>query len=704
MKNNSDTLFVFSNWFETKKALSLPVAFQEPTFANNFRTKDPSWLHVLTVADFNGDNLDDLVLSLSDSKREPYILISNGDGTFRIESDFIGDAQRQFIRNASTADLNQDGWIDFVGFESTHSMENQKDLILLNTGGTGFRVSPSPLAASDGHHGGVVGDFNGDALLDVFGIREFGYPLYSGVDPRAPLLQKLDGSWQQSTNALPQSLEAYGLSAATMSDLNGDGLQDLVLGVTVMAKDQSGIPLTYERIAQTPTLIIGYAIQGEPLSKWNFEAVGRHWADEQTYTAFMTRFGKPGSDATAGANSMAVMDINHDGRPDIVAGSYLTEGFSHRTGGFQAFINTDAGFVDQTNVWFPNQLANRDFESSFNFLYSLQDFNADGHKDFLVTTPNGVNWPENSKHGTYPSVFIGQGDRYLPVKVENMRIFDNTVIGAYQISNAISGDFNGDGIPDLISLRNESDFDWSATATQTKTGYVVVSHLNKGLANDQRTISSVLGTAADDFLQTTVHLPMLRGLAGNDVLQGRAGKVDTAIYHGVRNDFILSLQGDTVRIKDQQGNEGADQLLSIERISFSDLNIAFDLSANAGMVAKTLGAVFGKESVANKSFAGIGLHFVDDLNLSYPSLMELAINARLGANASSAQVVDLLYTNVMGQAPDAAARKTFTDLLDNGTFTVGGLGVLAADTELNKVNINLVGLAQTGLEYTPFSG
>jgi hypothetical protein len=30
--------------------------------------------------------------------------------------------------------------------------------------------------------------------------------------------------------------------------------------------------------------------------------------------------------------------------------------------------------------------------------------------------------------------------------------------------------------------------------------------------------------------------------------------------------------------------------------------------------------------------------------------------------------------------------------------------VLAADTELNKVNINLVGLAQTGLEYTPFSG
>jgi len=155
-------------------------------------------------------------------------------------------------------------------------------------------------------------------------------------------------------------------------------------------------------------------------------------------------------------------------------------------------------------------------------------------------------------------------------------------------------------------------------------------------------------------------------------LEGRVGKVDTAIYHGARNDFMLSLQGDTMRIKDQQGNEGADQLLGIERVSFSDLNIAFDLSANAGMVAKTLGAVFGKDAVNNKSFVGIGLHFVDDLNFSYPSLMELAMNARLGANATNAQVVDLLYTNVVGQAPDAATRKTFTDLLDNGTFTVGG--------------------------------
>jgi hypothetical protein len=151
---------------------------------------------------------------------------------------------------------------------------------------------------------------------------------------------------------------------------------------------------------------------------------------------------------------------------------------------------------------------------------------------------------------------------------------------------------------------------------------------------------------------------------------------------------------------------GSHNLLTagIERLKLGSTWLALTLEASAGQVAKTLGAVFGKDAVNNKSFVGIGLHFVDDLNFSYPSLMELAINARLGANASSAQVVDLLYTNVVGQAPDAATRKTFTDLLDSGTFTVGGLGVLAADTELNQTNIKLMGLAQTGLAYVPFGG
>ena len=189
-------------------------------------------------------------------------------------------------------------------------------------------------------------------------------------------------------------------------------------------------------------------------------------------------------------------------------------------------------------------------------------------------------------------------------------------------------------------------------------------------------------------------------MAGNDVFTG-AERLDKAFAPGKMEGAKLIRSGDALTITALAGNL---TLKAVERIVFSDQAIAYDLSGPTGTTAKTLGAVFGKDAVHNKSFVGIGLYFVDELNFTYPSLMELAINARLGANPTHAQVVDLLYTNVVGQAPDAATRKTFTDLLDNGNFTVGGLGVLAADTELNQTNIKLMGLTQTGLAYVPFGG
>ena len=82
--------------------------------------------------------------------------------------------------------------------------------------------------------------------------------------------------------------------------------------------------------------------------------------------------------------------------------------------------------------------------------------------------------------------------------------------------------------------------------------------------------------------------------------------------------------------------------------------------------------------------------------------MQLVITAKQAATPTRAQVLDLLYTNVVGQAPITTAQKAFADLLDNHTYTIGSLSMLAADTDLNKVNINLIGLNQSGLEYLSF--
>jgi hypothetical protein len=62
-------------------------------------------------------------------------------------------------------------------------------------------------------------------------------------------------------------------------------------------------------------------------------------------------------------------------------------------------------------------------------------------------------------------------------------------------------------------------------------------------------------------------------------------------------------------------------------------------------------------------------------------------------------VVDLLYTNVVGQKPDNQAAQFYVDMLDSGSTSVKDLGWMAANTSFNEVNINLTGLLTTGIDY-----
>jgi hypothetical protein len=87
--------------------------------------------------------------------------------------------------------------------------------------------------------------------------------------------------------------------------------------------------------------------------------------------------------------------------------------------------------------------------------------------------------------------------------------------------------------------------------------------------------------------------------------------------------------------------------------------------------------------------------------MAYPSLVQLALDARLGTNASDAAVVDLLYGNVVGAPPSSETADYYLGLLASGQATQAGLGVFAADSSVNAAHIGLIGLAATGLAYDP---
>ena len=84
--------------------------------------------------------------------------------------------------------------------------------------------------------------------------------------------------------------------------------------------------------------------------------------------------------------------------------------------------------------------------------------------------------------------------------------------------------------------------------------------------------------------------------------------------------------------------------------------------------------------------------------MSYDTLAGLALGA-VGATTND-KIVTTLWTNVLGTAPKESDKAPFIKLLQDG-MPAGALAHLAADTASNAININLVGLTQTGIEYTP---
>lgn len=216
----------------------------------------------------------------------------------------------------------------------------------------------------------------------------------------------------------------------------------------------------------------------------------------------------------------------------------------------------------------------------------------------------------------------------------------------------------------------------------------------------------IRGTAGADRLQGVTLHDTLDGGAGNDVLRGGPGDdillggagIDVGVYAGAVGQYYLENMGDGWVVSDSQGGEGRDLAYGVERLLFDDGYWALDLDGAAGVVAKILGAVFGRASVHNEAYVGIGLSLLDG-GMSVPALNQLALDARLGERASPAQVVDLLYANLFGVLPDRATQKVYVDWITSGAYSPAGLAWAAAETDWNLDNIDLVGLSETGLGY-----
>ena len=126
--------------------------------------------------------------------------------------------------------------------------------------------------------------------------------------------------------------------------------------------------------------------------------------------------------------------------------------------------------------------------------------------------------------------------------------------------------------------------------------------------------------------------------------------------------------------------------------------MAFDLAGHAGTVARLLAAAFGRAEVGNGVLAGIGLESLDG-GVQDIQVAEAALNATLDPDASSHEVVTLLFENVTGTAPTTAQANAYVLMIETGQYSAASLALIAASTDLNSSNIDLAGLATHGIEF-----
>jgi Ca2+-binding RTX toxin-like protein len=208
--------------------------------------------------------------------------------------------------------------------------------------------------------------------------------------------------------------------------------------------------------------------------------------------------------------------------------------------------------------------------------------------------------------------------------------------------------------------------------------------------------NSVVGGLGNDLLEGLDGNDTLVGGQGDDQIFGGAG-IDIAQFNGLLSSYSISKIANSFSVSDRKtGQEGTDSLVSIERLKFSDKYIAFDLDANAGITAKVMGAVLGKNSIQNFTEFGYWLSQADN-GLSYSVIGQKALD--MSGLKTYDQIVSTLWKNVVGFTASESDKAPYIKMLNDG-MKPGELVVLAADTIFNTANINLVGLTQTGIEYT----
>ena len=290
-------------------------------------------------------------------------------------------------------------------------------------------------------------------------------------------------------------------------------------------------------------------------------------------------------------------------------------------------------------------------------------------------------------------------------------IKDKAVNATYQNVTGLTGG-SGDGAAfDVTKTNGVYSVVLDSLAASAGTGYV---------AGDTITLAGTAlgGTSTNNLIVTVATVGTLGKVATFGVVgTGRVGDgtvdvvvdvtgttgVDTYTMGGASTEYTITKTAGKIELDSTLVTNMEFNLTDHERVVFTDKAIAYDAAGRAGDVYALLAAALGVADVT-KSYEGIGIYLADagwtNKELATALLATDTYKADAGG-VSDETFIKHVYKNVMGTTATLADVTALTSWMNGNKYSQADVLVIASELTSFETAIGLVGLATTGIEYTP---
>ncbi len=290
-------------------------------------------------------------------------------------------------------------------------------------------------------------------------------------------------------------------------------------------------------------------------------------------------------------------------------------------------------------------------------------------------------------------------------------IKDRAVNTTYQNVTGLTGG-SGDGAAfDITKTDGVYSVVLDSLAASAGTGYV---------AGDTITLAGTAlgGTVANNLIVTVATVGAAGKIATFGVVgTGRIGdgtvdvqvdvtgtdSVDTYTVGGASTEYTTTKNEDDITLASSLVNNLEIKLADHERVVFTDTAIAYDADGRAGDVYALLAAALGESDVTTE-YTGFGIYFADQ-GMTNKQLAEALLSTDVyktdAGGVSNETFIKHVYKNVMGTDATLTDVAGLTNWMTANNYSQADVLVIASELESFETTIDLVGLATTGIEYTP---